>query len=372
VYVVYCRRWAVLFADGEQHYLAAIIDGLSDAMYDLFKSSAECSPTEAAMDMMRSFAIIHQFMRSDEFVRLLQTPDKDITSNGLQEMADSCLQEMDPSSRRVISRFFLSWDGMLDKAYTVTTVGGGWRAAHFKPFSQEGVYDNSPAYENLPESSKDELAFLMPLLISKVLRSGVSAPTDDQIFEVVGHIVGRPNRDKDQEKGGKLKRRLETMAIGRGRAGFYTAEGMKKALADRQDYKVGLENDRLEKKLIKETVKNTEKLKKQSNSYKLGMSRQKRGSSFVSTQCENCFRKVEEFPSLVLTSCSTCPRKWCSSDLCLAEYSNIHFPKCVAYATKVNNDLLLNAQRELDEEEEKGEGDEEEQGEGEGEGSGEL
>lgn len=332
------RRGAVLFADGEENFLNAIIRELPNAPYDFFKSSAECSPTEAALDKMRSFAIIHSFMRSKEFVKLLQTHDKDYPprEHALMKMANEQLP-----SRRVVSRFYLSWDRILSKAYTMPTITKGWLDIHFNPFNQNGVLDNCPSYRNLTEDEKSDLAFRMPRLMKMAAASGVGYATDDQIFEVLGDIVGRPNRDPNPEA--KEVRKLETMNIGRGRAGFFTAPGMEKALADRAQYLADIVAEKEEKKRLKEARRLANKLKRGTSAYKRGIGRMRRGME----ECEACMWKINGVPTRLFITCETCPRKFCSEPSCLSHYQNIHFPVCLQASTLDTDVIMAAATTEL-------------------------
>lgn len=199
---------------------------------------------------MRSFAVIHQFMRSNEFKKLLKTPDRKIHSNGLMEMANTQLQDIDSASRRVYCRFYLSWDTILSEAYVQSTLKKGWSDVNFCPFDQEGILSNCPSYAiNLSEEQKSQVAFLMPNLIEKVIKSGVGYATDTQIYNTLGEIIGRPNRDKNTET--KTVRQLETMNIGRGRAGFFTAPGMQKSLDDRAKYQMEVEDAKIRARATK-------------------------------------------------------------------------------------------------------------------------
>ena len=89
---------------------------------------------------------------------------------------------------------------------------------------------NCPAYLKLTEEQKDEVAFLMPKLIHRCLTRGQGYANDEDIFDVMGHVVGHPNRHKEGV------RPLESFDLGRCRAGFYTAPTMMTALENRSHW----------------------------------------------------------------------------------------------------------------------------------------
>lgn len=241
--------------------------------------------------------------------------------------------EMDAASTRVMSsRFYLSWPKVLSKAYTVSTVESGWRNIHFLPFNQEGILSNCPVYRNLNEEQKDELAFLMPRLIRHCLSKHQGCANGDDIYSVMGHVIGRPNKGIDGV------RALQTYDLNRSRAGFYTLDTMMAALHERALYREQLEEETVAKRRAKEIERELMKARKSTTAFKRVVNNKK------AAECEWCCMPPK--PSGAFARCATCTRIYCLETDCV-EQCRVHFVKCLARSERIGADAIAAADQEL-------------------------
>ena len=275
-------------------------------------------------------------MGGREFKKILSIPDANLPKNGLYDMAYSVLDEMDAASRRVISRFYLSWDMILSKAYTISTIQSGWRNIHFLPFNQEGILSNCPAYRRLTLEQKDDIALLMPKLIIRCLNKHQGCAHDEDIHVVMGEIIGHPNRHKEGI------RPLETFDVGRSRAGFYTAPTMYEALKSRANYKQAMKAEAESQKKIKQTQQSILRAKKKSPAFKRYVNHKK------TTECENCLEGLDNdnVRHGRAAKCNTCTRLYCLKEECVACYQD-HAMKCYEKSAKIASTALQAAEDDL-------------------------
>lgn len=150
---------------------------------------------QSPLDIKRLWASVHAFFEGREFKRMLALADSEMRTNRMSVCVGELLPEVPLASRRVVIRFHYCLQQQILRIFTENAISGSFIAAGVWPFNQQTMLDHCPAYRDpnlFDEMRKIEMAGRFPSLIALAMPSGY--PSDDQIFEVMGDLVGPPQR----------------------------------------------------------------------------------------------------------------------------------------------------------------------------------
>jgi hypothetical protein len=123
------------------------------------------------------------------------------------------------------------------------------------------MLSSCPAYAELTERNKEDLASSMPELLKKSIQACYAS--DNSIFEVLGAIIGRPDRGLpgEEAQGGKKKTKsLQDLSMNRWRSIYLTEASIAKAKQLREEQKE-IEKQHKEEKEASKSLKKEEREK---------------------------------------------------------------------------------------------------------------
>ena len=201
------RECPILFADGQQNQLKAMLHLHAFLMASLLKSGGNCTPKQQMLDVEKFFMNLRKIYAGKKMQKLLTKPDADLFHNPLSEAAVKLLNHagMELSHVRIFQRYYSLKPDANALVFTERSIRSGWQAVNVGEFfNQEAFLNKCPGYRaplpgdkiKIPcmftEEQKDEIAHLITVGAAKSLTRG--APPEELLYELFGHIVGVPLR----------------------------------------------------------------------------------------------------------------------------------------------------------------------------------
>ncbi|KAJ1434661.1 hypothetical protein B484DRAFT_473356 [Ochromonadaceae sp. CCMP2298] len=147
-------RQALLLLDGELNQIKGLT-GPHGLMYEALerairaaKLAAACSKTTQPADVMKGFMIFHQFLSGNMFRHL----DQDALQRpAYMQQVMQLITPIDPASRRLYEKYFLTLSWIVSQAYTMSHVSHGWDQAGVGfPPDVDKILTNCPTIAALP------------------------------------------------------------------------------------------------------------------------------------------------------------------------------------------------------------------------------
>lgn len=370
----------ILLVDGEREQILTLF---KSKLLDLLKSSANCSTTQQPLDVGSMFKNKHKALSANIFQEVLNKDhsntnyDSEINRNILCQRALSFIDHngpMDGPSRQTYAAYFLKLKSISASAFLNEKLSKAFETACVYPFNQKLMLERCA--RTLKEEEMEEVFRLMPKLVAKAISKGHGAyASDDDIYDVLGHIIGTPLRDDefvpsvvyDDDSGGALmtvekqsvplvkkrKKKLEELQFSRWRSAFIGKEHFNNF----ETFRIQEKEDNLKRKLLNNRRKEKDKKKKYARA-ECGKKvtvitniNDKDSKSQAQFQCCNylcCVPIVKRGKNKTnYTVCDYCTRIFCSKRNCV-NARLLHVVLCESIAKKAMETLKRSTIADID------------------------
>jgi hypothetical protein len=194
-----------LILDGELEQLNGLVHLLTEYTlrrgFDLVKLAGGCSPNQQPNDVMASFRILKQFLRSPHYKSLQSKLIGRKDRPHYMDKVSTVLAPLDQASRSTFEKALIVLPEVLSTAYSRANVMRGWEC--IDPNNYEQIMDRCPSWRLLNASDKKEVLASIPKLAKHAIYE-MGTPTDEKMVELVGHILGMPDTGgvRSSEAGG--------------------------------------------------------------------------------------------------------------------------------------------------------------------------